>query len=57
MTERLARIDIDTGEVVEYLMPGNFDSKKIWVDPSADRPAVMMVNTRSARILRVEPLD
>ena len=33
MTERLARIDTETGEVVEYLMPGNFDSKKIWVDP------------------------
>ena len=57
MTERLARVDTNTGEVVEYLMPGNFDSKKIWVDPSADRPAVMMVNTRAARILRVEPLD
>jgi len=57
MTERLSRVDTKTGDVVEYLMPGNFDSKKITVDPSTSRPTIWMSNTRAARIIRVEPLD
>jgi virginiamycin B lyase len=57
MTERLAQVDTATGDVVEYLMPTDFDSKKITLDPTTDRTVVWMANTRNARILRVEPLD
>ena len=57
MTERVSRVDTATGEVVEYLMPTDFDSKKITIDPTTDRPVVWMANTRNARIIRVEPLE
>ena len=57
MTERVSRLDTATGEVIEYLMPTDFDSKKITIDPTTDRPVVWMANTRNARIIRVEPLE
>ena len=55
MAERLIRLDPKTGEIIEYQMPTEFDSKKITYDSS--RSALWMVNTRTARIMKVEPLD
>jgi streptogramin lyase len=57
MSERVFQVDTKSGEVASYQMPGNFDSKKLMPDPSTDRPVIWMANTRSARIVRVEPLD
>jgi streptogramin lyase/DNA-directed RNA polymerase subunit RPC12/RpoP len=57
MSERVYRVDTKTGEVASYQMPGNFDSKKITIDKSTNKPVVWMANTRAARIVRVEPLD
>ena len=57
MSERLIRLDPTTGEIVEYLMPTQFDSKKIAVHPATDRTILWMANTRNARLLKVEPLD
>ena len=54
MTDQLLRLDPKTGETVEYLMPTELDSKKIAVAPNG---AVWMANMRTARVLRVEPLD
>ena len=56
MTERLMRLDPETGQVIEYQMPTDFDTKKIVHDPSTDRTALWMANTRNARLIRVEPL-
>ena len=57
MSDRLSRLDPKTGNVVEYLMPTEFDTKKIVMDPSTNRVVLWMANTRNARVLRVEPLD
>jgi len=58
MSHRLARLDPDTGEVVEYLMPTEIDIKKFAFDPTAKgRVVVLAANMRNARILRVELLD
>ncbi len=57
MSERLIRLDPKTGEIVEYQMPTEFDSKKITYDPTASRLTLWMVNTRTARMMKVEPLD
>jgi len=57
MAERLMRLDPKTGEIVEYQMPTEFDSKKITYDPSTSRVILWMVNTRTARMMKVEPLD
>ena len=55
--ERLMRLDPKTGEIVQYLIPTEFDTKKLALDPSTSRTTVWMANTRNARILRVEMLD
>ena len=57
MAERLMRLDPKTGEIVEYQMPTEFDSKKITYDPTTNRVILWMVNTRTARMMKVEPLD
>lgn len=57
MSERLARLDPRTGEIIEYQMPTDFDSKKIAHDPTTDGTTLWMSNTRNARVVRVEPLD
>jgi len=57
MSERLLRLDPETGEVIEYQMPTEFDSKKIAYDPTTDDVVLWMTNKRTARITKVEPLD
>lgn len=57
MSERVIRLDPKTGEVVEYLMPTQFDSKKLAVHPAKNRTEIWMANTRNARLVRIEPLD
>ena len=55
--ERLIRLDPRTGEMIQYQIPTDFDSKKIAHDPTTNRSTLWMVNTRSARIMKVEPLE
>jgi len=57
MSERLIRLDPKTGAIVEYQIPTEFDSKKIAYDPTTSRLTLWMVNTRTARMMKVEPLD
>jgi streptogramin lyase len=57
MTDRLARLNPETGKVVEYLMPTETDVKEIEFDPTATGDVLLMSNMRNARILRVEVLD
>ena len=57
MSERVIQLDPTTGEVIEYLMPTQFDSKKIAVHPAMDRTEIWMANTRNARLIKLEPLD
>ena len=57
MSERLMRLDPKTGEIVEYQIPTEFDSKKITYDPTTSRLTLWMVNTRTAKMMKVEPLE
>jgi len=57
MSERLMRLDPKTGDIVEYQIPTEFDSKKITYDPTTSRLTLWMVNTRTARMMKVEPLE
>jgi streptogramin lyase len=57
MSERLMRLDPRTGEIVEYLIPTEFDTKKIAHDPTTSNVVLWMANKRTARITKVEPLD
>ena len=57
MSERVLRLDPKTGEIIEYLVPTAFDSKKILHDPTSKRTTIWFNNKRTARLLRLEPLD
>ena len=57
MSDRLFRLNPDTGEMVEYLMPTEIDTKEMVSDPSTDRVVMLMTNMRGARVVRVEVLD
>jgi streptogramin lyase len=57
MSERVIRLDPKTGDIVEYLMPTQFDSKKIAVHPAKDHTEIWMANTRTGRLVKLEPLD
>jgi virginiamycin B lyase len=57
MSDRLFRLNPETGEIVEYLMPTELDTKEIEFDPTSDGVSALMTNMRNARVLRVEPLD
>ncbi|MBM3778768.1 MAG: hypothetical protein FJW23_11105 [Acidimicrobiia bacterium] len=57
MAERLYRLDPATGEMVGYLVPTAFDSKKILYDPTASGIRLWLSNKRTARLLRVDVLD
>jgi streptogramin lyase len=57
MSERLLRLNTKTNEIIEYQVPTEFDSKKLAHDPTSARSTVWMVNTRTARLMKVEPLD
>jgi streptogramin lyase len=57
MSDRLFRLNPDTGAIVEYLMPTEIDTKEMVSDPSTDRVVMLMTNMRGARVVRVEVLD
>ena len=57
MSDRILRLDPKTGEIVEYLMPTELDTKEILLDPTSSRASVLFTNVRNARVVRLEPLD
>jgi len=58
MSDRIMRLDPKTGQVVEYLMPTELDTKEIHVDPSSrNRSTILFSNKRNARLVRLEVID
>jgi len=57
MSDRIFRLNPQTGEVLEYLMPTEMDTKEIEFSPTDKGVSALMANMRTARIVRVEPLD
>ena len=53
-SDRLLRLDPETGEVVKYLMPVEYDARKVVVDNSADRITVWLPNKNHGQLIRVE---
>jgi streptogramin lyase len=58
MSDRMMKLDPRTGELVEFLMPGELDTKEIQIDPTVkNRSVILFANKRTARIARIEVLD
>ncbi|MDG1308452.1 MAG: carboxypeptidase regulatory-like domain-containing protein [Porticoccaceae bacterium] len=56
-SDRLMRLDPETGEVVKYLMPVSYDARKVVVDNSADRITVWLPNKNHGQLIRIEVAD
>lgn len=53
-SDRLLRLDPETGKVIKYLMPVTYDARKVVVDNSADRITVWLPNKNQGQLIRVE---
>ncbi len=53
-SDRLLRLDPRTGEVVQYLLPVTYDSRKVVVDRRAKITTVWLPNKNHAQLIRVE---
>lgn len=56
-SDRLMRLDPETGEVVKYLMPVSYDARKVVIDNSADRITVWLPNKNHGQLIRIEVAD
>lgn len=56
-TDRVLRLDPQTGRIEEYLMPVYYDARKIVIDNTTERPTIWLPNKNTAQIIRIEPLD
>lgn len=56
-TDRFLRMNPSTGENVEYLMPRETNTRRVFVDTSGKQPVLWSGNNHAASILKVEPLD
>ena len=53
-SDRLLRLDPETGNIVKYLMPVTYDARKVIVDNSADRITVWLPNKNQGQLIRIE---
>ena len=56
-TDRIARLNQKTGEVVEYLLPKETNIRRVFVDNSTTPPTFWTGSNHGAAIVKVEPLD
>jgi hypothetical protein len=57
LNDQVARLDPKTDQIVEYLLPRPTNVRRVFVDPSADRPVLWIGSNHGASIVKVEPLD
>ena len=57
LNDLVARLDIKTGQVVEYLLPRPTNIRRVFVDDSTSRPVFWVGSNHGASIIKVEPLD
>jgi virginiamycin B lyase len=57
MDDRVTRINIETGETIQYLMPIEANGRRVSIDNSGPRPALWMGSNHRATVMRVEPLE
>jgi len=56
-SDRLLRLKIADGEIVQYLMPVQYDARKVVVDSSSEHITVWLPNKNAAELIRVEIFD
>jgi len=56
-SDRLLRLNPNTGDVISYLMPVYYDARKVVVDESAAHPTIWLPNKNTGQLIRVELMD
>ena len=55
--DRVLRLDPETGEFTEYLLPRFTNIRRVFIDDSAAKPALWIGSNHGASIIKLEPLD
>lgn len=56
-TDRVTRLDPKTGQMTDYLLPGNTNIRRVFVDNSTTPVTFWTGNDHGASIIKLEPLD
>src|SRR5260221_445079 len=56
-SDRIARINTKTGDMVEYPLPANTKVRNLYIDNETTRVTVWFGNNHGAAIVKLEPLD
>jgi len=57
MDDRVSRLDPKSGQVIQYLMPIETNSRRVAVDNSGPRPAIWLGNNHQGQVMKIEPLE
>jgi streptogramin lyase len=57
LNDQVARLDVKTGEFVEYLLPRTTNIRRVFVVDTGPRPVLWVGSNHGASIVKVEPLD
>jgi len=56
-TDRVLRLDLETGDSAEYPLPGPTNIRRVFVDNRTTPPTFWVGNNHHASLVKVEPLD
>jgi virginiamycin B lyase len=57
VTDRVARLDIKSGQYTEYQLPHTTNIRRVHIDDSKKPGTLWVGNNHGASIVKVEPLD
>jgi hypothetical protein len=56
-TDRILRVDLESGEYTEYPLPSQTNIRRVFVDNATPPPTFWVGNNHHATLVKVEPLD
>jgi virginiamycin B lyase len=57
MNDLVARLDVKSGQITEYLLPRTTNIRRVFVEETGPRPVLWVGSNHGASIVKVEPLD
>jgi len=57
LTDQVTRLDVKTGQTVDYLLPRSTNIRRVFVEESGRRPVLWVGSNLGGSVVRVEPLD
>ena len=57
LTDRVSRLDVETGEYTEYPLPRRTNIRRVFVDERTNPGTLWVGNNHGASIVKVEPLE